>query len=108
PAGSCGRPNPDFEVEVRGADGGVAAPGEVGEIVCRSRVSEIRVGAYAADSGAEVPVAAGGWFRSGDLGRVGERGFFYFGDRIGHVIRRRGESISAAELEAIVSGHPAV
>jgi carnitine-CoA ligase len=108
PPGSCGRPSPDFEVAVRDADGGPAAPGEPGEIVCRSRVPEIVAGAYAVDLEVPVPATADGWFRSGDLGRVDERGFFYFGDRIGHAIRRRGESISSGELEAVVSGHPRV
>jgi carnitine-CoA ligase len=108
PAGSCGRPNPDFEVAVRGEGGGLAAPGELGEIVCRSRVPDIRVGAYAGDPEQPAPPAADEWFRSGDLGRADENGFLYFGDRIGHAIRRRGESISSGELEAIVSGHPAV
>lgn len=108
PPGSCGRPSPDFEVEVRDEAGGLAAPGETGEIVCRSRVPEIVAGAYAADPEAPLPAPADGWFRSGDLGRVDERGFFYFGDRIRHAIRRRGESISSGELEAVVSGHPRV
>lgn len=108
PAGSCGRPNPDFEVAVLGEDGLPAAPGETGEIVCRSRVPEIRVGAYAGDTGPSTPSTADGWFRSGDLGRVDESGFFYFGDRVRHAIRRRGESISSGELEAVVAGHPAV
>ena len=108
PPGSCGRPNPDFEVAVRGDGGHPAAPGETGEIACRSRVPEIVAGAYT--GGTEAPASAieGEWFRSGDLGRVDERGFFYFGDRIRHAIRRRGESISSGELEAVVSGHPAV
>ncbi len=108
PAGSCGRPNPDFEVAVRTADGGLAAPGEIGEIVCRSRVPDILAGAYASDPEDSVSASADGWFHSGDLGRCDADGFFYFGDRIRHAIRRRGESISSGELEAVVSGHPAV
>lgn len=108
PTGSCGRPNPDFEVAVLADDGRPAAPDQVGEIVCRSRVPDIVAGAYARDAEATVPATADGWFRSGDLGRVDEDGFFYFGDRIRHAIRRRGESISSGELEEIVAGHAAV
>ena len=108
PAGSCGRPNPDFEVAVLGEDGHPAAPGEVGEIVCRSRAPGLRAGAYAADPENSAPASADGWFHSGDLGRVDGEGFLYFGDRIRHAIRRRGESISSGELEAVLSGHPAV
>ncbi|HEX5929602.1 MAG TPA: AMP-binding protein [Solirubrobacterales bacterium] len=108
PPGSCGRPNPDFEVAVLGDDGRPAAPGGVGEIVCRSRVPGIRAGAYADEAEASRAIAGNEWFHSGDLGRVDEDGFFYFGDRIRHAIRRRGESISSGELEAAVAGHPAV
>lgn len=108
PPGSCGRPNPDFEVAVHDGDGHPAAPGEIGEIVCRSRVPEILPGAYAGEAEHADPPIPGRWFRSGDLGRVDGDGFFYFGDRIGHAIRRRGESISSGELEASVSSHPAV
>jgi crotonobetaine/carnitine-CoA ligase len=108
PAGSCGRPNPDFEIAVLDGDGRPAGSGEVGEIVCRSRLPGIRAGAYGGDSGTSAPASADGWFHSGDLGRVDESGFFYFGDRIRHAIRRRGESISSGELEAVLAGHPAV
>jgi carnitine-CoA ligase len=108
PPGSCGRPNPDFEVAVRGEDGHPAAPGRAGEIVCRSRVPDVVAGAYLSDPEAPAPPDGDGWFHSGDLGRVDESGFFYFGDRIRHAIRRRGESISSGELEAVVSRHPAV
>jgi carnitine-CoA ligase len=108
PAGSCGRPNPDFEVAVLGEDGRPVGPGEVGEIACRSQVPGIRAGAYADETEAPNAARAGGWFRSGDLGRVDESGFLYFGDRIRHAIRHRGESISSGELEALVAGHPAV
>jgi carnitine-CoA ligase len=108
PAGSCGRPNPDFEVAVRDEAGGRAAPGELGEIVCRSLVPDILPGAYAGDSRAYGRPDGDEWFRSGDLGRADQNGFYYFGDRIRHAIRRRGESISSGELEAVVCGHPAV
>lgn len=108
PAGSCGRPNPDFEVAVLDDEGRPARPGEVGEIVCRPRVPGIRAGAYAADPESAAPASADGWFHSGDLGRVDASGFFFFGDRIRHAIRRRGESISSGELEAVLAGHPAV
>ena len=104
PPGSCGRPNPDFEVGLRGQDGRPSCPGEIGEIVCRSRVPGLLTGRYEGDAAA----SSGDWFRSGDLGRCDEDGFFYFFDRIRHSIRRRGESVSSGELEAVVSDHPAV
>jgi carnitine-CoA ligase len=106
PAGSCGRPSPDFEVALLADSGAPVAPGEVGEFVCRSHAPDILTGAYAGET--ESVARTGGWFHSGDLGRVDEDGFFYFGGRIRHAIRRRGESISSEELEAVLAAHPAV
>lgn len=108
PPGSCGRPNPDLDVVVLGGEGRPVPPGEVGEIACRPRLPDVLMGGYEDDREATVRATEGGWFRSGDLGRADEAGFFYFLDRIRHSIRRRGENISSWELEAVVSVHPDV
>jgi carnitine-CoA ligase len=108
PAGSCGRPNPDLEVVVLGEDGRPAGVEEVGEIACRPRLPDVLTSGYEGDAEATAEATTDGWFRSGDLGRVDEDGFFYFVDRIKHSIRRRGENVSSWELETLVSRHPAV
>jgi carnitine-CoA ligase len=108
PTESCGRPNPDLDVTVFNTGGGLAAPGEIGEIACRPRVPDVITRGYEGDPEATAAAMRDGWFRSGDLGRLDEDGFFYFVDRISHAIRRRGENISSAELETVVAGHPAV
>jgi crotonobetaine/carnitine-CoA ligase len=41
----------------------------------------------------------GGWFRTGDLARVAERGFHYITGRVKDMIRRSGENVSAREVE---------
>src|SRR6202035_4703030 len=51
---------------------------------------------------------AGGWFLTGDLGRLDAEDFLYFVDRKKDALRRRGENISSAELEAALRSHPAV
>jgi crotonobetaine/carnitine-CoA ligase len=48
------------------------------------------------------------WLHTGDLGRFDERGFFYFEGRKKDMIRRRGQNISAFEIEEAVNAHPAV
>ena len=48
------------------------------------------------------------WFHSGDLMTRDSDGYFYFVDRKKDAIRRRGENISAYEVELVVNSHPAV
>ncbi len=49
-----------------------------------------------------------GWFKTGDLVKRDEDGYFYFISRKRDIIRRRGENIAAAELDRVVGEHPAV
>jgi malonyl-CoA/methylmalonyl-CoA synthetase len=44
-----------------------------------------------------------GWFRTGDLGRVDEEGYYYLTDRIKHIIISGGENISPKEVEAVIN-----
>ena len=44
-----------------------------------------------------------GWFRTGDLGRVDEDGYYYLTDRIKHIIITGGENVSPKEIEAVIN-----
>jgi crotonobetaine/carnitine-CoA ligase len=48
------------------------------------------------------------WFHTGDLARRDADGYFYFVGRRTDSIRRRGENISAFEVEEVVKLHPRV
>jgi acyl-CoA synthetase (AMP-forming)/AMP-acid ligase II len=50
----------------------------------------------------------GGWFHTGDVVRQGADGMLYFVDRKKNIIRRSGENIAAAEVEATLQAHDAV
>ncbi len=50
----------------------------------------------------------GGWYHSGDVIRRDERGLLYFVGRKKEIIRRSGENISAAEVEAVLRSHDKV
>lgn len=50
----------------------------------------------------------GGWYHSGDLVRRDERGLLYFVGRKKDMIRRSGENIAAAEVEAVLRSHPRI
>lgn len=50
----------------------------------------------------------GGWFHTGDVARQDQTGMLFFVDRNKNIIRRSGENIAAAEVEATLLGHEAV
>jgi acyl-CoA synthetase (AMP-forming)/AMP-acid ligase II len=50
----------------------------------------------------------GGWFHTGDVVKQDASGMIFFVDRKKHIIRRAGENIAAAEIEAVLQAHDAV
>ncbi len=48
------------------------------------------------------------WFRTGDLMRTDERGYFYFVDRIGDTYRWKGENVSSSEVSQAICGRPGI
>ena len=75
--------------------------GDVGELVFRHPAG--RLTHYHNDLAATDDAYRGGWFHSGDLARRDADGFFYFVGRKKTSIRRRGENISAWEVENVVN-----
>jgi acyl-coenzyme A synthetase/AMP-(fatty) acid ligase len=49
-----------------------------------------------------------GWLRTGDVGRVDERGYLYVVDRLKELIKYKGYQVAPAELEAVLLAHPEV
>ena len=49
-----------------------------------------------------------GWFKTGDIVKRDEDGYFFFVARKKDIIRRRGENIAGAELDRVVGAHAAV
>ncbi|HEY4403667.1 MAG TPA: long-chain-acyl-CoA synthetase [Xanthobacteraceae bacterium] len=48
------------------------------------------------------------WFRTGDLMRRDERGFFYFVDRIGDTFRWKGQNVATSEVSQAMTEYPGV
>jgi acyl-CoA synthetase (AMP-forming)/AMP-acid ligase II len=63
---------------------------------------------YLKNPGATAEAWRGGWFHTGDVVRQAADGMLYFVDRKKNIIRRSGENIAAAEVEATLQAHEAV
>jgi acyl-CoA synthetase (AMP-forming)/AMP-acid ligase II len=86
-------------------DGTVAAPDEEGEVRLRGPV--VCVG-YTDPRATEAAFDDEGWFRTGDLGVLRPDGHLRLTGRLKDVIIRKGENISARELEDVLFTHPSV
>jgi acyl-CoA synthetase (AMP-forming)/AMP-acid ligase II len=96
-----------FGDEVRIVDGSGAPlrTGEVGEIVTRGPSQFVGYRDAVHDLAAFLP---GGWFRTGDVGRLDEAGHLTVTDRIKDLIIRGGENIASKEVEDILATHPGI
>jgi crotonobetaine/carnitine-CoA ligase len=107
--GSCGRANDSrFEVAVVDEHDEFVEPGGCGELVVRPRHPNTMAAGYYRAPDATADAFRNLWFHTGDRVRQDADGYFYFVDRIKDSIRRRGENISAFDLECAVNLHPAV
>jgi fatty-acyl-CoA synthase len=103
--GSVGKPVPTIATRIVDDLMNDVAPGEVGEIVYRGPTL---MAGYWNNPEATAEAFAGGWFHSGDLVRADDEGFLYVVDRKKDMIISGGENIYCAEVENVLSAHPAI
>ena len=105
---SFGKVDVGVEAKIIDANGNTLKPNEPGEFVIRNSGKEPRKGffsGYLKDHKATEDSWQNGWFHTGDSAICDEGGYFYFIDRMKNIIRRAGENIAAAEIEAIITKH---
>ena len=98
-----------FEVIIADPETDEEVPmGEVGEILVRPKEAYCFMAGYNGMDDRTVETWRNFWFHTGDAGRMDERGYVWYIDRIKDTIRRRGENISSFEVEAVFLEHAAV
>ncbi len=93
------------EVAIMDDDGALLPQGGIGEVVIRG--PNVTLG-YDNNPSANVKAFTGGWFRTGDQGRLDEEGYLFLTGRLKEQINRGGEKISPLEVDVVLLDHPAV
>ena len=105
--GLAGVPDPDVaRISIRDPEGRPLPPGRAGEIWALGPMTPL---CYVAAPDLDARYrAAGGWVRTGDLGRLDGDGTLWVLDRLKRIVLRGGIGISPAEVERALVGHPDV
>jgi len=103
-SGTVGLPMPSTEVAIFDDNGNQLPQGEAGEICARG--PQVMLGYWKQDNaGVFYP---GGWFKTGDIGKMDADGFFKIIDRKKDMIKVSGFNVFPNEIENVVMGHPKV
>lgn len=108
PFSSLGLPLDDMELALLDDDNKPVAVGEVGEICIRCLKPHIIFNGYFDDEKATAEAYSGEWYHTGDLGRLDDKGAYWFVDRKRDALRYAGRNISTMEVEMVVRKHPDV
>jgi fatty-acyl-CoA synthase len=103
--GWAGLPLPFQRCRVVGDDGREVPPGEVGELTI---AGPCVMRGYWGDPEATDAVLRDGWLHTGDLAVTSERGYYKIVDRKKDMIISGGLNVYPAEVERVLSAHPAV
>ena len=103
---SAGRALPGVRIEIRdpATDRPVPA-GQVGEIVAQCGAA---MTGYWRQPEVTAEALRGGWYHTGDMGKLDEGGYLYVTDRLKDMIVTGGENVYSIEVESALSTHPAI
>lgn len=105
---SCGQVIGPFDVNLLDEDGFEVPVGQPGELVIRPQSPSLIMQGYYGMPQASLEAFRNLWFHTGDLLKRDADGYLYFVGRRKDIVRRRGENISAAEVEMVIETHPQV
>jgi long-chain acyl-CoA synthetase len=104
--GTIGVPLPNTWLTLLDDDGHVVAPGERGEIAIKG--PQVMAGYWQRPDETAKVMTADGWFKTGDIGTVDERGYFKVVDRKKDMVLVSGFNVYPNEIEDVVAGLPGV
>jgi long-chain acyl-CoA synthetase len=102
---SAGRPLIGSSLSIQDLSGEILPPGEVGEVCARSGNFMREYWNRPQETAAAF---AGGWYHTGDAGRIDEHGYLYLVDRVKDMIVTGGENVYSAEVENALASYPGV
>ncbi|MGE0502176.1 MAG: long-chain fatty acid--CoA ligase [Rhizobiaceae bacterium] len=105
-SGTIGLPIPSTEIAIRDEDGKDLPIGEVGEICIRG--PQVMAGYWNRPDETAKVMADDGFFKSGDMGFMDEKGYVKIVDRKKDMILVSGFNVYPNELEEVVAQHPGV
>jgi long-chain acyl-CoA synthetase len=104
--GTIGLPIPSTEVSIRDDDGKAMPTGERGEICIRG--PQVMAGYWQRPEETAKVMTEDGYFRTGDIGIMDERGYIKIVDRKKDMILVSGFNVYPNEVEEVIAGHPGV
>ncbi|WP_192178074.1 long-chain-fatty-acid--CoA ligase [Mesorhizobium amorphae] len=104
--GTIGLPLPSTEIAIRDDDGNNVPLGEIGEICIKG--PQVMAGYWNRPDETAKVMTKDGFFKSGDMGFMDERGFTKIVDRKKDMILVSGFNVYPNELEEVVAQHPGV
>lgn len=104
--GSIGLPVPSTEVMLRDDTGHTVALGQPGEICIRG--PQVMAGYWQRDDETQKVIDREGWFATGDIGVMDERGYVRIVDRKKDMILVSGFNVYPNEIEGVIATHPGV
>ncbi len=103
---TVGRVHPHLEVKLTGADGGIVAVGETGQLCTRGY--SVMKGYWGEPAKTAEAIDADGWMQTGDLAVLDDEGYCNIVGRVKDMLIRGGENIYPREIEEYLFQHPAV